>query len=99
MSKLLEVSMANVEIYTWSTCPFCRRAKQLLNQKGVTYTEYDIDDDEAARDAMVARGTNGQRTVPQIFINDQHIGGSDDLYQLGKQGKLDALLSQTIARS
>lgn len=91
--------MANVEIYTWSTCPFCRRAKQLLNQKGVTYTEYDIDDDETAREAMVARGTNGQRTVPQIFINDQPIGGSDELYQLEQQGKLDALLSQVEVRS
>ncbi|XHX78472.1 MAG: glutaredoxin 3 [Stenomitos frigidus ULC029] len=77
--------MANVEIYTWSTCPFCRRAKQLLNQKGVTDTEYDIDDDEAARNAVVARGTNGQRTVPQLFIGDLHVGGSDDLYQLEAQ--------------
>ena len=91
--------MANVEIYTWSTCPFCRRAKQLLNQKGVTYTEYEIDDDEAARDAMVARGTNGQHTVPQIFINDQHIGGSDDLYQLEQSGKLDELLGLNEVRS
>ncbi|MBW4466118.1 MAG: glutaredoxin 3 [Pegethrix bostrychoides GSE-TBD4-15B] len=91
--------MANVEIYTWSTCPFCRRAKQLLNQKGVTYTEYNIDDDEAARDVMVARGTNGQRTVPQIFINDQHIGGSDDLHQLEQSGKLDELLGLNEVRS
>ena len=91
--------MANVEIYTWSTCPFCLRAKQLLNQKGVSYTEYNIDGDEDARDAMVARGTNGQRTVPQIFINDRHIGGSNDLYLLEKQGKLDELLSQNNVRS
>lgn len=86
--------MANVEIYTWSTCPFCRRVKHLLDQKGVTYTEYGIFGDEAARDAMVARGTNGRRSVPQIFINDQHIGGSDDLYDLERQGKLDELLSR-----
>jgi glutaredoxin 3 len=91
--------MANVEIYTWSTCPFCRRAKQLLDKKGVSYTEYNIDDDETARDAMVARGTNGRRTVPQIFINDQYVGGSDDLYRLEKQGKLDELLSQIEVRS
>ncbi|MGK7890055.1 MAG: glutaredoxin 3 [Leptolyngbyaceae cyanobacterium] len=89
--------MANVEIYTWSTCPFCRRAKQLLNQKGVNYTEYVLDGDEAARDAMVARGTNGRRSVPQVFINDQHIGGNDDLQALERQGKLDALLKQTEA--
>lgn len=91
--------MANVEIYTWRTCPFCRRAKQLLNHKGVSYTEYPVDFDEDARDAMVARGTNGRRSVPQIFINDRHIGGSDDLYRLERQGKLDALLSQTGVRS
>ena len=89
--------MANVEIYTWSTCPFCRRAKQLLDQKGVAYTEYSVDGDEAARDAMVARGTNGRRSVPQIFINDRHIGGSDDLYALEHQGQLDGLLAQTQA--
>ena len=86
--------MANVEIYTWSTCPFCIRAKQLLNRKGVEYTEYVIDGDEAARDRMVARGTNGKRSVPQIFINNKHIGGSDDLYGLERQGELDALLNQ-----
>ena len=84
--------MATVEIYTWSTCPFCRRAKRLLDQKGVDYTEYVIDGDEAARDAMVARGTKGRRSMPQIFINDQHIGGSDDLYQLDAQDELDELL-------
>ncbi|NER79896.1 MAG: glutaredoxin 3 [Leptolyngbya sp. SIO1D8] len=87
--------MANVEIYTWSTCPFCRRAKLLLAHKGVSYTEYSIDGDEAARDAMVARGTKGRRSVPQIFVNDQHIGGSDDLYRLEREGELDLLLSQT----
>ncbi len=89
--------MANVEIYTWSTCPFCRRAKRLLDRKGVTYTEYAINGDEEAIDAMVARGTYGRRSVPQIFINDQHIGGSDDLYELERQGQLDELLAQTPA--
>ncbi|MBW4654777.1 MAG: glutaredoxin 3 [Kaiparowitsia implicata GSE-PSE-MK54-09C] len=84
--------MATVELYTWSTCPFCQRAKRLLDQKGVAYTEHVIDGDEAARDAMVARGTGGQRSVPQIFINGQHIGGSDALAQLDRQGELDALL-------
>ena len=91
--------MANVEIYTWSTCPFCRRAKHLLDQKGVTYTEYVLDGDEAARDAMVARGTQGLRSVPQIFINDQHIGGSDTLYDLEQQGKLDTLLHASVAQA
>lgn len=86
--------MAKVEIYTWSTCPFSRRAKQLLNQKGVNYIEYEIDDDDAARDAMAARGNDGKRSVPQIFINDQHMGGSDDLYRLEKQGLVDELLNR-----
>jgi glutaredoxin 3 len=91
--------MAHVEIYTWSTCPFCHRAKKLLDRKGVTYTEYNIDDDETAREAMAARGTNGQRTVPQIFIDDRHVGGSDDLYLLERAGKLDELIGLTEVRS
>lgn len=90
--------MANVEIYTWSHCPFCRRAKQLLDRKGVSYSEYKIDGDEEARDAMVARGTDGKRTVPQIFIDDRHIGGSDDLYRLEERGELDRLLTLTETR-
>lgn len=89
--------MAKVEIYTWSTCPFCLRAKQLLKQKNVTYTEYKIDGDEAARDAMVARGTGGRRSVPQIFIDNHHVGGSDDLYELDSRGELDSLLGRTKA--
>ena len=84
--------MPSVEIYTWRTCPFCIRAKQLLDRKGVTYTEYSVDGDEPARAAMAARG-NGRRSVPQIFIADQHIGGCDELHALERAGKLDALLS------
>lgn len=83
--------MATVEIYTWSRCPFCLRAKQLLARKGVKFTEYVIDGDEVARQAMAQRA-NGRRSVPQIFINNQHIGGCDDLYALEAQGKLDSLL-------
>jgi len=84
--------MPSVEIYTWRTCPFCVRAKQLLDRKGVAYTEYSVDGDEPARDAMAARG-NGRRSVPQIFIADQHIGGCDELHALERAGTLDALLS------
>lgn len=84
--------MPSVEIYTWRTCPFCVRAKQLLDRKGVVYTEHSVDGDEPARDAMAARG-NGRRSVPQIFIADQHIGGCDELHALERAGKLDALLS------
>jgi len=82
---------ANVEIYTWSTCPFCIRAKALLDRKGVEYTEYCIDGDEPARVKMAQR-SNGRRSVPQVFINNQHIGGCDDIHALNAQGKLDALL-------
>jgi glutaredoxin 3 len=87
---------SNVEIYTWSRCPFCLRAKDLLNKKNVKFTEYVIDGDEEARDQMAQRA-NGRRSVPQIFINDRHIGGCDDLYALNSQGKLDPLLQQTSA--
>ncbi len=82
---------ANVEIYTWSLCPFCIRAKALLDKKGVDFTEYCIDGDEAARGKMAQR-SNGRRSLPQIFINNQHIGGCDDMYALEARGKLDSLL-------
>jgi glutaredoxin 3 len=85
---------ANVEIYTWQTCPFCIRAKLLLWWKGVEYKEYKIDGDEAARNAMAQRA-GGKRTVPQIFINDRHVGGCDDLYQLDSRGELNTLLAQS----
>lgn len=80
-----------VEIYLWSTCPFCIRAKALLDRKGVQYTEYNLDGDEPGRTKMAER-SGGQRSVPQIFINDQHIGGCDDIHALDRAGKLDALL-------
>jgi len=85
--------MAKVEIYTWRMCPFCIRAKHLLDKKGVEYIEYAIDGDETARSQMVARGSDGKRSVPQIFINDQHIGGCDAIHELDRQGKLDPLLA------
>ena len=83
--------VANVEIYTWQTCPYCIRAKMLLRWKGVQFTEYKIDGDGAARMRMAARA-NGRKSVPQIFVNDQHLGGCDDLYALDRQGQLDPLL-------
>ncbi|BEV35275.1 glutaredoxin 3 [Synechococcus sp. M16CYN] len=83
--------MAKVEIYTWRTCPFCIRAKALLEAKGSAYIEINLDGDELGRDAMAAR-SNGCRSVPQIFINDYHVGGCDDLHALEQAGKLDLLL-------
>jgi glutaredoxin 3 len=83
---------AKVEIYTWRTCPFCIRAKSLLTTKGVEFVEYSIDGDEAAHDKMTERA-NGRHSVPQIFINDRHVGGCDDIHALDAQGKLDELLT------
>ena len=82
---------AKVEIYTWSSCPFCIRAKGLLDKKGVEYSEYSIDGDEDARAKMRAR-SNGRSSVPQIFIDDRHIGGCDDIYALDDRGELEPLL-------
>jgi glutaredoxin 3 len=82
----------SVEVYTWASCPFCIRAKALLKQKGIEFTEYAIDGDEVARTAMAKRA-KGRRSVPQIFVNNQHLGGCDDLYALDRVGKLDALLA------
>ena len=83
---------ANVEIYTWSSCPFCIRAKALLEDKGVDYKEYCIDGDNNARLKMTQRA-NGRTTLPQIFISDRHIGGCDDIYALESKGELDKLLN------
>ena len=84
--------MAKVEIYTWRTCPFCIRAKHLLDSKQVSYAEYAIDGDNAARDAMAER-SGGRRSVPEIFIDDRHIGGCDELHALERAGELDPLLA------
>lgn len=83
--------MANVTIYSTSVCPYCVRAKRLLDDKKVAYTEVDVSS-PAERDKMIQK-TGGKRSVPQIFIGDVHIGGCDDLYALNQQGKLDVLLS------
>ena len=80
-----------VDIYTKFTCGFCHRAKRLLDSKGVDYTEYDITMGGPKKAEMMERAPTA-RTVPQIFIGDVHIGGSDDLAALEREGKLDALL-------
>ena len=84
--------MAKVEIYYWTTCPYCTRARALLDSKGVAYEGYDITGDEAARAKMVER-TGGPKSVPQIFIDDKHVGGCDDIHALDAKGELDALLN------
>lgn len=83
--------MSKIEIYSKDVCPYCVRAKKLFVKKNVEFTEIDISNDSERRDAMIKRA-NGRQTVPQIFINDQHIGGCDDLYALDAAGKLDDLL-------
>ena len=88
--------MPKVEIYTWSTCPFCIRAKALLKKKGVEFTENCIDGDSEAREKM-AQKANGRRSLPQIFIDNQHIGGCDELYDLDFSGQLDCLLQNQVA--
>ncbi|MEM0514136.1 MULTISPECIES: glutaredoxin 3 [Pseudoalteromonas] len=84
--------MSDVVLYSKDYCPFCQRAKALLDKKGVTYTEYDIGLQPELRDEMIKRA-NGGYTVPQIFIGDQHIGGCDDMMALEARGELNALLN------
>jgi glutaredoxin 3 len=83
--------MPPITIYTTPFCPYCHAAKQLLGRKGAKFTEIDVSGDSEKRQAMTARA-GGRRTVPQIFIGDTHVGGSDDLHALDDAGKLDSLL-------
>ncbi|GAB0057305.1 Glutaredoxin 3 [Candidatus Magnetaquicoccaceae bacterium FCR-1] len=83
--------MPEIVLYSTTVCPFCIRAKMLLNKKNVTFEEINLDKNPERRDEMV-KLAGGRRTVPQIFINGQHIGGCDDLYALDQAGKLDPLL-------
>lgn len=84
--------MAQIEIYTTFMCPYCARAKALLEKKGQNYNEIDVSYDAARREEMTQKA-GGRRTVPQIWINGTHVGGSDDLYALEREGKLDAMLA------
>ena len=83
--------MARVEIYTKFMCPYCARAKRLLESKGIDYEETEISMSADKREEMIQRA-NGRTTVPQIFIDGRHIGGSDDLAELEGTGRLDPLL-------
>ena len=82
-----------VLLYTTSWCPFCQRAKMLLKKKGVEWSELDIEADPAHRHAMIE--ASGRNTVPQVFINGTHVGGSDELFELDVRGELDKLLGRT----
>jgi len=82
---------ANILIYSSSNCPYCVRAKELFTRKGLSYTEILVDQDEQKKQEMITK-TN-RYTVPQIFINDEHIGGCDDLYAIERSGKLLEILN------
>lgn len=84
--------MAEITIYTSAFCGYCASAKSLLKSKGQTFDEIDVAMDAKKREEMVKR-SGGGRTVPQIFINGQHVGGSDELHALDRAGKLESLLS------
>jgi len=83
--------MPAITIYTKSWCPYCSAAKKLLGEKGVAFTEIDIEKTPEARAEMIQRA-NGRSTVPQIFIGEKHVGGCDDLYALDDRGQLEPLL-------
>jgi glutaredoxin 3 len=79
-----------VTVYVSDWCPYCQRAKALLTQKNVDFSEINVEDDAKLREEMIAR--SNRRTVPQIFIGDTHVGGCDDLFELDRSGELDRLL-------
>jgi glutaredoxin 3 len=79
-----------VTVYVSDWCPYCQRAKGLLQQKQVVFSEINVEDDEKSREEMIAR--SNRRTVPQIFIGDKHVGGCDELYALERSGELDRLI-------
>jgi len=88
--------MAKVEIYSTMICPYCYRAKRLLDDRHVSYQEIDVMADPKRRAEMVQRA-GGRTSVPQIFINGEHVGGSDDLYALDRAGRLAPMLAQPAA--
>ncbi len=84
--------MANIEIYTTPVCPYCSRAKSLLTRKGASFTEIDVWSSPDKKREMIARA-GGRTTVPQIFINGEHVGGCDDIHALDRDGALDPKLA------
>ena len=88
--------MAIVEVYSTMWCPFCHRAKRLLDRKGIEYIEFDIDEDSLRKEEMLSR-SEGRRTVPQIFIDNCGIGGSDELVELERSGELDSILGAGLS--
>jgi glutaredoxin 3 len=87
--------MSKVVIYTSSSCPYCLRAKALLQRKNASFEEINIENDQQLREKMIQQA-GGRKTVPQIFINNIHIGGCDDLYALEQEGRLQELLDDNL---
>ena len=85
-----EMTQPVVTVYVSDWCPYCQRAKGLLEQKQVVFNEINVEEDEKSREEMIAR--SNRRTVPQIFIGDKHVGGCDELYALDRSGELDRLI-------
>jgi len=83
--------MTTIEVYSGNFCPYCIRAKSLLKKKGLEFVEYNVQSDPERRDEMLRR-SGGAHTVPQIFINDRHVGGCDELYALERRKELDSWL-------
>ena len=83
--------MPIIEIYTGPYCAYCMRAKSLLKRKGLNFTEYNIHTEQARRTEMLER-SGGARTIPQIFINNRHIGGSDELHAMERSGELESVI-------
>jgi glutaredoxin 3 len=90
---MTEQQSPDVVVYSTGWCPYCDRARNLLERKSVAFREIKIDEDDAERAVMMSR-SGGRRSVPQIFIGDRHVGGFDDLYALDKAGELDQLLGR-----
>ena len=88
--------MLDIEVFTTNYCPYCVRAKDLLKKHQLNFVETDLTDDPSGRMELVER-SGGRKTVPQIFINNQHIGGCDDLIELEKSGRLQELIDQASA--
>jgi len=86
--------MAKIEIYSGGYCPYCMRAKALLKQRQLEFVEYDVQAEPAKREEMIERAKSA-RTIPQIFINDRHVGGCDDLYALDRKGELEKWVANT----
>lgn len=84
------MTQPSVTLYVTDWCPYCQRAKNLLTQKNLVFSEINVDDDAKFREQMIAR--SGRRTVPQIFVGDRHVGGCDDLFELDRSGALDRLI-------